>query len=109
MVLLLPLLLILSLLLLSLSSDYFCYSFASINIITIIIIIIIIITFFCFFCYLEPIWPEGSPFGRFLTLGCCDSELVSTQAYLYNPSVQPSYECLVKNWMVNSCYGSYQL
>ena len=107
MVLLLQLLLILSLLLLSLSSDYFCYSFASINIIT--IIIIIIITFFCFFCYLEPIWPEGSPFGRFLTLGCCDSELVSTQAYLYNPSVQPSYECLVKNWMVNSCYGSYQL
>ena len=78
MVLLLPLLLIL-LLLLILSYYYFCYYFACIIIITIAITI-------TFFWYVEPIWPEGSPFGRFFTLGCCElKEQVSTQTYLYNP------------------------
>ena len=28
--------------------------------------------FFSFFWYVGPIRPEGSPFGRFLTLGCCE-------------------------------------
>ena len=69
------------------------------------IIIIIII-----FGIRRPIRPEGSPFGRFYILGCCElKEVVSSQAYLYNPSVQPSCECLVINWIVNSCYGPHQL
>ena len=39
-------------------------------IITITIIIIIIIRFFW---YVEPIRPKGKlPFGKFLTLGCCE-------------------------------------
>ena len=51
-----------------------------------------------------------NPFGRFFILGCCElKEEVSTQTYLYNLSIQPSRECLVINWMVNSCYGPYQL
>ena len=52
--------------------------------------------------------PEGGPFGRSLTLGCCDlKEYVNIQTYVYNPSIQPSSECLVINWMVNSRYGPY--
>ena len=75
---------------------------------------IIIIINFLFFLFLggirRPIRPEGSPFGRFYILGCCElKEVVSTQTYLNNPSMQPSRECLVINWMVNSCYGPYQL
>ena len=43
-------------------------------------------------------------------LGCCElKEVVSTQTYLYNPSIQRSRECLVINWMVNFCYSPYQL
>ena len=92
MILLLPLLLILLLLLLSLSYYYF-------------FIVIIIIYYFN-----EPIQPEGSPFGRFSTLRRCEfKEQVSTQTYLYNPSIQPSLEFLVINWMVNSRYGPYHL
>ena len=86
MVLLLPLLLILLLLLL----------------------LLLLLPFF--FRYVEPIQPEGTPFGMFLTLGCCElKESVSTQTYLHNPSIQHSLECLVINWMVNSHYGPYQL
>ena len=49
---------------------------------------------------------RSGPFGRILTLGCCE---LSTQTYLYNPSIQPSLDGLVVNWMVNSLYGPYQL
>ena len=33
---------------------------------------------------------------------------LSTQTYFYNPSMQPSCECLVISWMVNFGYGGYQ-
>ena len=88
---------------------FFCYyHYLFIYLFFIIIIVIIIIIFF--FGIRRPIRPEGSPFGRFYILGCCElKEVVSTQTYLNNPSMQPSRECLVINWMVNSCYGPYQL
>ena len=116
------------------NNNYYYYKYYSVIIITIIIIIIIItiylillllsllIYLFIFYYYYyyyyyyyffgirRPIRPEGTPFGRFYILGCCElKEVVSTQTYLYNPSIQPSRECLVINWMVNSCYGPYQL
>ena len=65
----------------------YCYSVIiitiTINIIITIFVIIVIITisvilllllllFFFFFGIRGPIRPEGSPFGRFLTLGCCE-------------------------------------
>ena len=97
---LLPLLLILLLPLLSLSYYHFCYSIA--------FILLLLLLFL--FLVSGPIRPEGSPFGRFLTLGCWElKEYVSTQTYLYNPSMQPSLECLVINWMVNSGYRPHQI
>ena len=100
LLLILLLLLLLSLLLFLLFFCYYCY--------------------FCyfFFCYMELeartqsalIQLERSPFGRFLTLGCCElKNQVSTQTYLFNPSIQASLECLIINWMLNSRYGPYQL
>ena len=71
-------------------------------IITNIIIIVIFTLFFYsfvitvnFFLVRGPVRPEGSPFSRFLTLGCCDlKDEVSSiaQTYLYNSSMQPSLE-----------------
>ena len=90
-----------------------------INIILLLSLLIYLFSFYYYFFYYyyyyyfwigRPIRPEGSPFDRFFILGCCElKEVVSTQTYLYNPSIQPSRECLVINWMVNSCYGPYQL
>ena len=65
--------------------------------------------FICLKIYLlirRPIRPEGSPFGRLFNPEMLrNKELVSTQTYVCNPSIQPSRECLVINWMANSRYG----
>ena len=46
----------------------------------------------------------------FVTQGCCElKEEISTRTYVCNPSIQPSPECLVINWIVNSRYGPYHL
>ena len=82
------------------------------------IILIIIIVTFCYYCFgvlfffliRGPIRSEENLLGNFLTLWCCElKELVSTQTYLYNPSVQPSLECLVINYQLLDNGGSKAL
>ena len=83
------------LLLLMFSFVYLCF-----------VVVIVVGGILCIFLVRGPIQPDGSPFSRFLTLGCCElKEKVSTRTYLYNHSIQPSLECLAINWMVNSRYG----
>ena len=46
----------------------------------------------------------------FSTLGYCKlKDKVNTRTYVSNPSIQPSRECLVIYWKVNSRYGSHYL
>ena len=80
------------------------------------IILIIIIVTFCYYCFevlffFFDTWTYSvgreNLLGNFLTLWCCElKELVSTQTYLYNPSVQPSLECLVINYQLLDNGGS---
>ena len=60
--------------------------------------------------YVDLFSQKGVFLVGFLTLGCSElKEQVSTQTYIYNSSLQPSRECLVINWMLNSHYGPYHL
>ena len=109
------------------------YIYCSTFISTIILRVLIILLFICYYfyyCYYHydlfylltsfniyldtdllirgPIRPEGSPFGWLFNPGMLrDEGVVSTQTFVYNPSIQPSRECLIFSWMVNSHYGLY--
>ena len=88
--------------------------FTFIIIIIFILSLLLFLLFFCYYCYFflvcGSIFSEGSPFGRFLTVGYCElKEYVSTWTYLYNLTIQHCLECLVINWMKNSVYGPFQL
>ena len=53
---------------------------------------------------------EESLFCRIFNPGMLQVEGVSsTETYIYGSSIQPSCECLVINWMVNSRYVLYHL
>ena len=66
--------------------------------------------FICLFIHLLIRGPirqkgEGSLFCRIFNPGMLRSKgVTSTEIYIYSSSIQPSGECLVINWMVNSRY-----